>query len=202
MKKNLGLKRLKYRNEWGKDITDEETKKKLNELSSLIGRISIDENSLQSESAFKLRKDLFTYLSKGKDFDRVTILVKDKLGENSKPIVILDEMLIRLVIGSFYNHLRIIAKKPQLNGRRLENFTKLLNIGGYKLIKELQKIGLSQAFIVDFMRECRKTIIETDEKTIPKKMKSVVDVRNVDAFKTAISDFKKRSKSKKVRKPI
>lgn len=202
MKKNLGLKRLKYRNEWGKDITDEETKKKLNELSFLIGRISIDENSLQSESAFELLNDLFTNLSKGKDFDKITIYVKDKLGESSKPIVIDDEMLIRLMIGSFYNHLRIIAKKPQLNGRRLENFTKLLNIGGYKLIKELQKIGLSQAFIVDFMRECRKTIIEPDEKTMPIKMKSVVEVPNVEAFKTAMSNFKQKSKSKKVRKPI
>ena len=176
------IKKLKYSNEWDKGL-DKNLIGKLEALQGCI--INIFEPVKEWEERDIEAGRLWQYFKKSKSIKEIIFhgnqIVNGKPATNSFPIK--NPKLIGYILTSLIDErgaFKLPTKKPK-EGKPEDNLKRLFNSGGYEVILDLKKNGFSDKYLFDFIQ---LSVTKSDGSY-------KIETKNLQAFKTALSDFKK-----------
>ncbi|MCZ8020426.1 MAG: hypothetical protein O9302_08735 [Cyclobacteriaceae bacterium] len=185
------LKKLEYSKDWGKHLSNEQIKK-FKKLQNLIFKIEVFKDEFEEGQIEAYHLSQFF---KNKKNSISEIKFSTALNKN-ETFVVKNEILVNTILLSI-NWQTIKCRKPKGFAPK-KPFTKLLEVGGYEIIKELQDEGFSQKFIFDFINN--SVTIESDSRILNQNFIetenginfiSKINIASFESFKVALSNFKK-----------
>lgn len=155
-------KEKEYKEPWGKGLNENEIRllNKLRTLLSDLNNASFNEDS--EVEAWRAKRDLKKKIEgddkkeipKG-EVDKITFSISNK----QDPVSITDPTIIDFLVSTFWKHYP--TKEPK-NGSP-SNFTRLLENGGYDILKELKK-SFTNDYLIAFLRaNSKRRIVSLDK---------------------------------------